>query len=216
MTSLALRLLVAALVATTGAAPMQAAPLPVPKPDGASVAVVAPADVPAPMRFDDTTVAAVRSAVSSLDLNDLSGALAAVKGRSQLEQDIVTWLAIRRQVSGLTPDAVTEFSTRNPHWPSTAIFRRRAEQALSRANLPAKTVVEAFASAAPISEEGTLALARALVADKRAKDAAKVLGPWWAEERLSPERDQQILREFGEILTRDDHKARFDTQMYAD
>ncbi len=209
MTRPAVRLLAAGLAAALLATTATATPLPVPKPEPT-------APVPAPVSFEDKAISAVRLAVSALDLNDLSGAMAAVAKSGALERDLVTWLAIRRQVSGLTPQAIEDFAKRNPHWPTTSLFRYRSEQALLRMDLSPKQLVQAFAGSPPVSDEGILGLARAEIALGRKAEAAKLLTPWWARETLSPDRDRRVVEEFGEVLDKAAHKARFEMLMYAD
>jgi soluble lytic murein transglycosylase len=227
MPTLPARAALASLVAAALLSPAYATPLPVPKPepagqvdtDAAAQAVskiVTVETVTAPVDIDDAAVAAIRAGLSALDLNNLAGARAAVEGRTQIEQDLVTWLAIRRQVSGLSAQAINAFADAKPHWPSTTIFRRRSEQAMARSNLPPLDIIAAFGSNLPLTDEGTLALVRAMVASKRAEDAARVLAPWWAREPLSIERERAILKEFGDLLGRSEHKARFDMLMFSD
>lgn len=183
-------------------------------PDLLKPALATAADLAPPAVGVSTAV--LRKALQAIDDNDLAAANAIAASLPAFERDIVTWMAIRRDVSGLTPQAITDFAARNPDWPSVAIMRRRAEASLARQPLPPADVVAAFAGSRPITEQGTLALTRALTALGRKKEAAEVLGRYWTTDTLSPQEDAAILREFGDVLTRAQHRTRFDLLMYND
>lgn len=158
----------------------------------------------------------LRQALKAIGDNDLSTARRIAAGLSEIDRDIVTWMAIRRDVSGLTPRDITAFASRNPDWPSVAIMRRRAEVALSRQRMAPADIVAAFSGSAPITGEGTLVLTRALTALGETRQAAKVLGAYWTTDTLSPKEDSAILNEFGGILTKAQHRRRYDLLMYND
>ncbi|MCM5552081.1 lytic transglycosylase domain-containing protein [Pleomorphomonas sp. NRK KF1] len=166
--------------------------------------------------LSQTNIDGLRSALDALDSKNLAGALSIAANLSEIDRDIVTWMAIRRGVEGLTPGTITDFARRRPDWPSVELMRRRAEQALSDMNLSPADEIAAYAGSAPISDKGTKSLARALIAAGRNSDASALLGAWWARERLSPAEDKATIAEFGGVLTRAQHKARYDMLMYAD
>jgi soluble lytic murein transglycosylase len=212
----ALRLISMAVAVAALAGPTGAAPLPTPKPDTATLGPPADIGVPPPVSVEDAAVAAVRTAVSALDIGDFTGAMEAVAYRPPIERDVVLWLAIRRQVPELTPQLVTDFAKRNPHWPSASLFRRRAEQAMARMNLSAADVVAEYGRDVPLSEEGMLALVAALVELGRKEDAAKLLRPFWASDGLGAGSDQLIIARWADLLDKPTHKARYDRLMYDD
>lgn len=166
--------------------------------------------------LSQSSVEGLRSALDAVDSKNLAGALSIAAGLSELDRDIVTWMAIRRGADGLTPAIITDFARRRPDWPSVELMRRRAEQALSEMNLSPADEVAAYAGSVPISDKGTKSLARALIAIGRASEASALLGAWWAREPLSPADDKAVIAEFGKVLTRAQHKARYDMLMYAD
>jgi soluble lytic murein transglycosylase len=215
-TGLTLRTVSALAAALALVEPAAAAPLPTPKPPLESTLPGPAAAVSAPVTVEAASVDAIRTGVSALDVGDLTGALEAVAGRPQLEQDLVLWLAIRRQTPDISPEAITAFAARNPHWPSASLFRRRAEQAMARLNLSPEDVVRQYGSDVPVTEEGMLTLVEALVALGRRDDAARLLRPWWASESLDAGRAQLVLARWGDLLDRSSHKARFDRLMYED
>lgn len=163
-----------------------------------------------------TNVDGLRKALDAVDSKNLPTAISIASGLSQLDRDIVIWMAIRRGAEGLTPATITDFARRRPDWPSVELMRRRAEQALSDMSLTPAEEIAAYEGSAPISDKGTKSLARALIASGRAADASALLGAWWAREPLSPADDKAVIAEFGKVLTKAQHKARYDMLMYAD
>lgn len=166
--------------------------------------------------LSQASVAGLRSALDALDSRNLAGALAIAEGLPRLERDVVMWMAIRRGSDGLQPADITAFAGRRPDWPSVELMRRRAEQALANLELSPSDEIAAYSGSAPISDKGIRSLARALMAVGRTADASALIGPWWASVALSPAEDKAVIAEFGKVLSRAQHKARWDMLMYKD
>ncbi|WP_075215902.1 lytic transglycosylase domain-containing protein [Mongoliimonas terrestris] len=213
--SRSLAALLASAMAVTAVPPVSAAPglVPLPVPRLAEPAI---GDADAPLPVVEVAAESLAQALKAIGKNDYPQARSIASGLSQLDKDIVTWMAIRRDVSGLTPRMITEFAARNPHWPSVAMMRRRAEVALARQKMSPREVVAAFGASEPITEQGVLALARAQMAVGDKKRASATLHKLWTSETLSPEEDAAILRDFGSVLTKAQLQARFDFLMYND
>ena len=79
-------------------------------------------------------------------------------------RDLVTWLAIRLTAKDVGFDRARDFIAKNPNWPSIALIRRRAEGLLLSEKREPKEVRAFFGSSQPVSGEGMVALARALIA----------------------------------------------------
>jgi soluble lytic murein transglycosylase len=79
----------------------------------------------------------------------------------------------------------------------------------------AKTVRAFFASQAPLSGEGKLALARALLAAGDRVGALPLVKSAWHEDDLTPSIEQETLTTFQGMLSRDDHKVRADKFFFA-
>lgn len=162
------------------------------------------------------SAATLKAALDAIDAKNVDRARAIAAPLSQLERDVVTWMAIRRGISGLQPGEITAFARRRPDWPSVSLMRRRAEQALADMNLSPTEVVAAFASSRPVSETGTLLLARADLSLGRKSDAARLIASWWIDAALSTDRDKAIIAEFGSVLSAATIKAHYRSAMYAD
>jgi len=182
-----------------------------------AIAAPANADITGALpNLSQTTAQGLKAALDAVDSKDLTRARALAAGLPPLERDVVTWMAIRRGTDGLTPAEITSFAARRPEWPSVELMRRRAEQALSDLNLSPSDEIAAYTNSAPISDKGIKSLTRALIAVGQTKDASTLIGAWWSTVPLSPAEDKAVIAEFGKVLTRAQHKARWDMLMYKD
>ncbi|HBQ35021.1 MAG TPA: lytic transglycosylase, partial [Ochrobactrum anthropi] len=68
----------------------------------------------------------------------------------------------------------------------------------------------------PQTTEGMILLARSYVSTGNAGKARELLSPWWATQRLSADDEQKILKEFSDVLTREDHQRRILRSFYND
>lgn len=206
------------LLMTAIAVPVVATPVPPVPERGASLGVdpirtggILPTGAARSVAVPD--VARLTQALDAVDDNDLSRARELSADLTPLERDLVLWMAIRRDVSGLDPRSITDFALRHPNWPSAGVMRRRAEAALARADLPPEEIAKAFAGSTPVSDAGVQALVKALRALGRTDDARAALAPWWATAPLSPAEDARIVARFGDLLGPAEHRARYDMLM---
>ena len=163
-------------------------------------------------------IALLKLGLAAIDAGDVTGAIAA---RSQLrfgslDHDILTWaIAISNQPA--VPSGEIKTATRVlAGWPGIGDLRRNTERALLRENTDPKTVIETFGGSAPETVEGARILARALVALGDAKAARATLAPFWRSEKLEAATETAILREFSDVLDKDDHRARMEFMLYND
>ena len=129
-------------------------------------------------------------------------------------RDLVTWLAIRLTAKDVGFDRARDFIAKNPNWPSIALIRRRAEGLLLSEKREPKEVLAFFGSSQPVSGEGMVALARALIVSGNQAHGLPWLRRAWREEELSMTLEQEILGQNGSLLTNADHKARADRLFY--
>ncbi len=95
-------------------------------------------------------------------------------------------------------------------------LRRNSERALRREDPAPRVVVDAFGNTAPQTADGAIVLARALVALGDRDRAVAVLRPVWRTEKLDAADELAILREFGSIIPRADHRIRMERMLYAE
>ncbi|CDZ52880.1 lytic transglycosylase domain-containing protein [Neorhizobium galegae] len=218
----ALGLGAASMHAFAASPPESMAPLPYMKPEN-PVAITMPAAMPVPdvtgtiPRTDPLVVApALKAGLDALAGNDIATALATRNGLAEgsLDRHILTWAIATSGASGVPSGEIAAAQTELKGWPGLKGLRANSERALYRENPPAPTVLAAFGSTRPETTEGTLILARALVASGKQVEAARPLRQIWLSEPLDKPAEDRILAEFSGLLTAADHKARMDFLMY--
>ena len=94
------------------------------------------------------------------------------------------------------------------------MFRRRAEAMLWQEQADLATI-RGFVGDRPLSAKGRFALGRALLAQGDRAGAKAVIRDAWRMESLPRDAEEQMLDTFGELITRDDDKARMERRLYA-
>ncbi|MEA2984623.1 MAG: soluble lytic murein transglycosylase [Alphaproteobacteria bacterium] len=188
------------------------------------VAPPAPVAAPAP----EMPAPKAASPISSADLATMKQAMALVS-RGKIDEagsmtrsiseraaaKLVEWAILRSSYNdGISFERYVAFIDENPSWPSLELFRRRAEGALWEDKREARTVRNYFASRAPVSAKGRLALARALLAQGDRKSAEPLVRHVWRHESLTPPLETLVTNAFGDMLTAADHKIRMDERLY--
>lgn len=131
-----------------------------------------------------------------------------------LDRHILTWAIGLSGAKDLTSADIATAGTELSGWPGMTALRRNFEYALNRENPSAEAVIAAFKNTRPKTTEGAILLARAHLAQDDAAQVRHVLGPLWREEKLEFKDEQIILREFGHILSREDHQRRMVRMLY--
>ena len=168
------------------------------------------------------------------DAAPLSGDLAAVKNAIDLarkaktseataiEQTIgdpaarklVEWFILRHPETDAKFSRYAAFIADNPGWPSMGLMRKRAEAHLWQDRSDAATVRN-FIGDRPTSAKGRFALARVLLAEGDRDGAGKLVREAWRSDELSERSEADVLELFGDLLTREDHRARMDKRIGA-
>lgn len=160
-------------------------------------------------------VAAVKQALSLLKDGNYNQAMALAGNVSDpAARELITWLAIRLTPKDVGYERTRDFIRRNPNWPSMPLVRRRAENLLLTEKRDAKEVIAYFGNAQPVSGDGMIALARALLAAGNQAHAVPWLRRAWREEELTMTLEQEVVGQNGSLLTAADHKARADRLFY--
>lgn len=135
--------------------------------------------------------------------------------RDPAARKLVTWLALRIDWKPVGFDRAAAFLRENPDWPGTTnILRRRAESLLYEEKRDPTTVRAFFSGSRPLSGEGKLALAHALLASGDKIGVIPLVQSAWREDDLNASIEAEVLATFPGILTREDHKARADRFFY--
>jgi soluble lytic murein transglycosylase len=170
----------------------------------------------APVLPIDIDLAGVRAAIAAYHAghagNLAQGDDAAREAKDPLARTTLEWVALRLEPR-LPFERIAAFLADHPSWPAADSLRRHAEVALYTDRRAPALISAYFADRPPETIFGKLALARAkLVADQNA--AAALVREVWLSGDIGTPLEAAILREFGDLLSKDDHKARADRLFY--
>jgi soluble lytic murein transglycosylase len=133
-------------------------------------------------------------------LAERSGSTAAVK--------LVEWLYLKDTAETAGYQRLTAFIRQNPDWPRVAVMAEAAERSLFHHGHDAQQVLDHFASAAPLTAEGMLALARAKLATGNQDEARSWAARGWQKLESDAALERKVQAEFGSLLGPEAHKAR--------
>lgn len=103
---------------------------------------------------------------------------------------------------------IMDFLNAAPKWPLTESLQKRAERSLYVNNEPPQLILDHFAKRQPVTPEGSLALARALIATGDRDQARAQVQKVWYNAGIDATLEKSVSGEFGEMLSADDHKKR--------
>jgi len=153
-----------------------------------------------------TGSAAFTAAMAQVTAGDYADAYDAARAiPSDLERRTVQWAAIYYGEGKVDFASVLRFSTDAPAFASTAVFKTRLEQALTKAEPDAATLIEVLGGAMPNTIEAQIALAKAYVADGKNERAEKIARTIWVENFLDRGSEDRVLAALGDLLTPQDH-----------
>jgi soluble lytic murein transglycosylase len=101
-------------------------------------------------------------------------------------------------------------------WPGMITLQIYLERALYNEEAPADFVIDALQGKEPRTQQGVFVLARALLATGKKAEAAAIVSAYWRQERLEAKDEADFLREFSELLTQADHRARMEQMLHYD
>ncbi len=131
------------------------------------------------------------------------------------ERLALQWAALRADPH--PPEAaLTAFATAHPKWLGNGYIHYRQEADLLVHPLASTAVIEFFAAVPPQSSPGALALARAKADIGHVDEAIAAARELWRNGNFDSWTEGLILREFGAVLLKADHKARADRLLYAE
>jgi soluble lytic murein transglycosylase len=169
----------------------------------------------APPALPSGEMATLRAAITQYESADLSGGDAIARGLSDpAARALAEWIAIRTAPRTTGYPRLIRFLTNYPNWPSAPNVRRRAEEALFYDGVDATTVRAFFSKEKPLSDEGKIALAGALLQGGDRKGAANLIRDAYRKDDLNKDTETAILKRFGEFVTKADHKYRTDRLVY--
>ena len=153
--------------------------------------------------------AAFRKALALVTAGDHAAAYEAAKAiPSDLERRTVQWAAIYFGGGDVDYASVLRFSADAPEFANTSVFKTRLEQALTKADPGADTVIEVLGGAMPNTIDAQIALARAYVEAGKTDRATRIAQSIWTENFLDRESEDKVLKALGKLIDRKTHWAR--------
>jgi soluble lytic murein transglycosylase len=164
-----------------------------------------------PPEISDSDIAQVKRALETLRNNNVDDATKIEASISDpVARKLVEWVILRYSDNGAEASRYVAFITANPTWPSLTLFRRRAEAMLWVEDPNPAQVRNFFNGSPPVSARGRLVLARALAAQGDRPGAEAQVRQAWREEPFSGDVESQVVDDYGQVLSRADHKARME------
>jgi soluble lytic murein transglycosylase len=145
--------------------------------------------------------------VEAGQLAQRSGDAAAIK--------LVELIYLRDHPNDAGYQRIMSFLEAAPNWPLTESLMKRAERSLYVNNESSSLIMGHFAKRQPVTAEGSLALARALLANGDKDTARKYVQKVWFNPDIDAKLESSVMGEFGKLLTVDDHKKRMWRLVYA-
>lgn len=116
------------------------------------------------------------------------------------------WVALQKDSRNF--QRMSTFLAAHPDWPAKAMLLRRIDDILFVDKARPQLAAAWYATHQPQSASGRLALARAEIAAGKDKQGKARIAAVWRNEDLSTWLENQVIKEFGDVLTQADHKAR--------
>jgi soluble lytic murein transglycosylase len=161
-----------------------------------------------------TDVALVRKAIESLRRSPETATQVEATISDPAARKLVEWM-ILRSPNRFRSSRYLAFIAANPGWPGISAFHRYAEEMLWVEDVKPGEVLRFFKDTPPQTARGRLALARALYAQGDIEAARVQVRTAWRLDSMSNELEQQVLKNYSELLSREDHKARMERRLGA-
>ena len=126
------------------------------------------------------------------------------------------WMYLRKASGISDPMTMERFSRKNPDWPARKQLRRRTERALYNTDASPRVIKALYTKKAPTSGMGKYLLARAHKQSGQPTKALKLARSAWHSHSLGNKVEQELLKDFGDRLTKSDHRRRADHFLYKD
>ncbi|HTH17267.1 MAG TPA: lytic transglycosylase domain-containing protein [Magnetospirillum sp.] len=137
----------------------------------------------------------------------------AMQSKNRLLAKLVRWTTYTNPRSGASFEEITSFMESSADWPLMSQLQRRAEEAITAAT-PNDRILAWFAEHEPVTVDGSMAYARALLASGQQDKAVKVIRSSWVEGGFGIMQERQFLTLFGEHLRGEDHWKRLDRLLW--
>ena len=158
---------------------------------------------------------AIQAAKLAIKGDFVAAGEAAQRSGDQAAIKLVELIYLRDHPNDAGYQRILAFLETAPKWPLSESLLKRAERSLYVNKESSELILAHFAKRKPVTDEGSLALARALLATGDTAGARAQVQKVWADPEASAELEKQVAAEFGDLLTADDNKRRMWRLVYA-
>ncbi len=137
----------------------------------------------------------------------------AVQSQDRLLAKLVRWMTHISPRSGSSFEEITAFMETSEDWPQISALQRRAEESITP-ETPDGRILAWFDGHEPVSVDGSMAYARALLGAERKDEATKVIRSAWIEGGFGGVQERQFVERFGSFLRPADHWKRIDRLLW--
>ena len=159
--------------------------------------------------------AAVEAARLALKGDFVAAGRAAERSGDVAAMKLVELIYLRDKPNDAGYQRIMAFLDTAPNWPLSEALLKRAERSLYVNEESPDLILSHFSKRKPTTPQGSLALARALLATGDGDGARAAVRKVWVDPELTPELEKSITSEFGKLLTVEDHKRRMWRLVYA-
>jgi soluble lytic murein transglycosylase len=158
---------------------------------------------------------AVQAAKLALKGDFVAAGAAAERSGDVAAMKLVELIYLRDHPNDAGYQRIMNFLDVAPKWPLSEALLKRAERSLYVNQDSPQLILAHFEKRKPTTAQGSLALARALIATGNTEAARAQVRKVWADPEITPELEKEMASEFGKLLTADDHKRRMWRLIYA-
>jgi soluble lytic murein transglycosylase len=157
----------------------------------------------------------VKSAVAAYRRGALAeGDAIAASIDDRMTRALLEWVALRGGGSRIPFARFSAFLRDHPNYPATALFRRRAEEALISEKKSPAVIRDFFHAQRPSSPAGRVAFAIALKAEGAKDELTEQVRQIWRQDHLGEALERIVIAEFGDRLGQDDHRLRTERYIF--
>ncbi|MBB4265784.1 lytic transglycosylase domain-containing protein [Roseospira visakhapatnamensis] len=154
----------------------------------------------------------LRAALDAVERRDYNTAMATAGGlRDPLARTVVQWARFKAGLGTFT--GISRFMKSHSDWPHQRSLRRAAERALTGREDP-RRLLDWFESHPPLTTDGMVARARALLTVGRQDEARRAARTAWVDGRFSESKQKSFFNQFRSFLRVEDHERRLSSLIW--
>ncbi|MBX2830955.1 MAG: lytic transglycosylase domain-containing protein [Rhodospirillales bacterium] len=130
-----------------------------------------------------------------------------------LLQKAAEWMLLTSPNSGHSFEEITAFIDAHPNWPSQALLRQRAEEAMTDA-VPDDAILAWFKRSAPVTADGATRQIKALLGAGQESAAIALVRSSWINENFGNGQERRFLSRYGKYIDQETHQQRLDRLLW--